>query len=189
MHKPFILLLAVFLSSHGPAVAQTPTPRFVLANEHENVAPSAPMLSKVTSLLPAASFLLSQDPGKPNAHLSLLSTGAYARDYSLEHLSPMDDVRTFILTQSNLPLVRLWGGRLQLDAFQSTLHVQNAQLGAFGMGGMRGSRFLGESYPGGLRSVHLSGISLSFYFSRDARTGHPAQLLRRLTRSIVAVLH
>jgi hypothetical protein len=144
------------------------------------------MLSTVTSLLPAASFLLSQEPGKPNAHLSLLSARAYARDYSLEHLSPMDDVSTLILTQSSLPLARLWGGRLQLDAFQSTLHLQNAQLGPFGM---RGSRLLAQSYPGGLRSVHLSGLSLSFYFGRDARTGHPAQLWRRLTRTVVAALN
>jgi hypothetical protein len=142
----------------------------------------------VTSPLPTLP-LLYQGPGKPNAHVSLWSSAAYARDSSLEHLSPMDDLKTLILTQSNLPLVRLWGGRLQLDAFQSTLHVQNAQLGPLGIGGMRGSGFLGQSYPGGPRSVHLSGLSLSFYFSRDARTGHPAQLLRRLTRSIVAVLN
>ena len=187
IHKPFILLLGVFLGSHGPAVAQTPASRIVLAQEH--IAPITPMLSTVTSLLPAASFLLSQEPGKPNAHLSLLSARAYARDYSLEHLSPMDDVSTLILTQSSLPLVRLWGGRLQLDAFQSTLHLQNAQLGALGIGGMRGSRLLAQSYPGGLRSVHLSGLSLSFYFGRDARTGHPAQLWRRLTRTVVAALN
>jgi hypothetical protein len=184
MHKPFILLLGVLLGSHGPAVAQTPTPRIALAGEH--VAPIAPMLSTVTSLLPAASFLLSQEPVKPIAHLSLLSARAYARDYSLEHLSPMDDVRTLILTQSSLPLARLWGGRLQLDAFQSTLHLQNVP---FGIGGMREPRFSGQSYPGGPHSIHLSGLSLSFYFGRDARTGHPAQLWRRLTRTVVAALN
>jgi hypothetical protein len=188
IHKPFILLLGVLLGGHGPAlaqtVAQTPAPRIVLAQEH--VAPITPMLSMVTSLLPAASFLLSQEPGKPNAHLSLLSARAYARDYSLEHLSPMDDVRTLILTQSSLPLVRLWGGRLQLDAFQSTLHLQNVP---FGIGGMRESRFSSQSYPGGPHSIHLSGLSLSFHFGRDARTGHPAQLWRRLTRTVVAALN
>lgn|SRR6267154_1558247 len=99
-----------------------------------------------------------QEPGKPHAHLSL-RPGAYARDCSLELLSPLDDVKTLILTQSNLPLVRRWGRRLQLDAFQSTLHVQNAQLGAFGIGGMRGSGFLGQSYPGGPRSRSISPAS------------------------------
>jgi hypothetical protein len=186
MHKPFILL-GLFLGAHGPALAQTPAqtsaPRIVLAQEH--VASIAPMLSTATSLLPAASFLLSQEPGKPNAHLSLLSARAYARDCSLEHLSPMDDVRTLILTQSSLPLVRLWGGRLQLDAFQSTLHLQNMP---FGNGGMRGS-LPAQSYPGGPRSTHLSGLSLSFHFGRDGRTGHPVQLWRRLTRSVEAALN
>jgi hypothetical protein len=184
IRKPFILLLGVFLGSHGPAVAQTPAPKIVLAQEH--VAPITPTLSTVTSLLPAASFLLSQEPAKPNAHLSLVSARAYARDYSLEHLSPMDDVRTLILTQSSLPLVRLWGGRLQLEAFQSTLHLQNVP---FGTGGMRDSPLSGQSYPGGPRSIHLSGLSLSFHLGRDARTEHSAQLWRRLTRSVVAVLN
>jgi hypothetical protein len=94
-----------------------------------------------------------------------------------------------ILTQSTLPLVQFWGGRLQLDAFQSTLRFQNGQLGPGSNGGMRASRLPGQSYPGGLRSVHLSGLSLSFRFGRDARTGHPAQLWRRLTRTLDAVLN
>jgi hypothetical protein len=95
----------------------------------------------------------------------------------------MDEVKTLILTQSSLPLVQFWGGRLQLAAFQSTLHIQNGQLGPAG-----NSRLAGQSYPDGLRSVHLSGLSLSFRFGRDARSGHPAQLWRRLTQMVGAVL-
>jgi hypothetical protein len=36
----------------------------------------------------------------------------------------MDEVKTLTLMQSSLPLCQLWGGRLQLGAFQSTLHSQ-----------------------------------------------------------------
>ncbi len=93
----------------------------------------------------------------------------------------MDEVKTVILTQSSLPLVQFWGGRLQLDAFQSTLRIQNGQLGLVGGGGMRNSLLSGQTFPGGPRSVHLTGLSLSFRFGRDARNGHPAQLWRRLT--------
>jgi hypothetical protein len=184
MYKPFILLLGIFLGSYRPALAQTLAPRIVLAQEH--VAPIITILPTISTALPSFSFLVSQDPEKSNAHFSLPFAAAYPRDYRLEHFSPMDEVRTLILTQSSLPLVQFWGGRLQLDAFQSTLHIQNGQLGP---AGMRASRLAGQSYPGGLRSVHLTGLSLSFRFGRDARIGHPAQLWQRLTRMVDAVLN
>jgi hypothetical protein len=186
MYKPFILLLGMFLGSLVPIAAQTPVPRIVLAQAH--FAPIITILPPVLTPLPAVSFRLSQDPEKSNANFSLRFAAAYPRDYRREHFSPMDEVETLILTQSSLPLVQFWGGRLQLAAFQSTLHIQTGQLGPAGNGGMRGSRLAGQSYPDGLRSIHLSGLSLSFRFGRDARSGHPAQLWRRLTQMVGAVL-
>jgi hypothetical protein len=187
LYQRFILLLGMFLGSLGPIAAQTPVPRIVLAQEH--VAPILATLQRISAPLPAASFLLSRDLAKSNAHFNFLFAGAYQRDYRLDHLSPMDEVKTLILTQSSLPLLRFWGGRLQLDAFQSTLHIQSVQLGLVGVGRMRGSLAPGQSYPGGPRSFHLTGISLSFHFGRDERTGHPAHLWRRLTRTIEAALN
>lgn len=187
LYKRFILLLGMFLGSLGPIAAQTPVPRFVLTQER--VAPILTTLQKISIPLPAASFLLSRDLAKSNAHFSFLYAGAYERDHSLDHLSPMDEVKTLILTQASLPLLRFWGGRLQLDAFQSTLHIQSVQLGLVGVGRMRGSLVPGQSYPGGPRSFDLSGISLSIHFGRDERTGHPAHLWRRLTRTIDAALN
>src|SRR5882762_6630386 len=81
------------------------------------------------------------------------------RDPRLEHVSPMDEVKTLTLTQSSLPLFQLWGGRLQLDAFQSTPPSQNVQLGPSGYGGIEGFRPTRQSYPGGPLSVHFSGFS------------------------------
>ena len=187
VYKPFILLLGVFLGSHMPAAGQTPSPRSALAQAH--VAPVVAMLPMVSTPLPATSFTPSRQTGQSNPHYSFSLAGVYERDYTLEHLSPMDEVKTLILTQSSLPLVRLWGGRLQLNAFQSTPHLQNVQFGAFGYGGMRGSRLIGQSYPGGPRSLRLSGLSLTFHFGRDDRTAHPVQLWRRLTGVVSAVLN
>jgi hypothetical protein len=194
MHKSLILLLGIFLGSHRPAVAQTPPPRIVLAREQV-----APVLSILpTSMLPTVSssirfplfsFRLFQDLEKTNAHFSPQIEGAYQVDFSLEHLSPMNEVRSVILTQSSLPLVQFWGGRLELDAFQSTLHLESGQLGLIGTGGMRNSLLSGQSYPGGPRSVHLSGLSLNIRFGREAQSGHPAQLWRRVTRMMDAVLN
>jgi hypothetical protein len=187
MYKRFIVLLGIFLGSHAPAPAQTPAPRVVLAQEH--VAPTITILRTLSPSPLASSFLVSQDLGKSPARFSLLMAGAYGIDPSLEHLSPMNEVKTLTLTQSSLPLVQLWGGRLQLDAFQSTLHIQNVQFGPFGDGGMLDSRRLRQTYPGGPRSVHLSGLSLSFHFGRDARTGRPNQAWRRMSRILGTVLN
>ena len=186
VYKRFILLLGVFLSSHVPAAGQTTAPQIVLAHEH--VAPALAILPTLSTPFPATSFLLSRDAGKSNNHVRLLFEGAYERDYTLEHLSPMDEVKTLTLTQRSLPLVRLWGGRLQLEAFHSTPHIHNDQLGPFG-GGMPGFRLPGQRYPSGPRPLNLSGLSLSLHFSRDARTGHPAELWHRLTRMVDAVLN
>ena len=194
MYKPFILLLGIFLGSARPAAAQTPPPRIVLAREQV-----APVISIVpVSILPTVStsfsfpvfsFRLFRSPGESNAHFSPQIAGAYQGDYSLEHLSPMNEVRTGILTQASLPLVQFWSGRLELDAFQSTLHLQSGQLGLIGTGGMRNSLLSGQSYPGGPRSIHLSGLSLSIRFGHEAQSGHPAPLWRRLTGIVGAVLN
>ena len=184
MHKRFIMLLGMFLGSHAPVAAQAPAPQIVLAQEH--VAPIITMLRTVSTPLSALSFPLAQDHGQSPARFSLLFAGAYERGHSLEPLPPMEEVKNLILTLSSLPLVQFWGGRLQLDAFQSTLHSQNVQLGPLGCGSMQGFRPPAQSYPGGQRSAR---ISLSFHFGRDARTGRPTQAWRNLSRIVGTVLN
>src|SRR4029077_9454008 len=146
MHKRFILLVGILLISHGPAAAQISAPKIILAQEH--VAPIVMMLPTISTPLPAVS-LLPRVPGKSTAQFNLSFAGVYERDSTLEHLSHMDEVKTLTLTQSSMPLVKLLGGRLQLNAFQSTLHLQNVQLGSFGNGGMQGSNLARQNYPGG----------------------------------------
>jgi hypothetical protein len=187
MYKRFIVLLGMFLGSHVPVAGQTPVRQIVLAQEHG--AQIMTMPRTVSIPLMTSSFLLAQDPGKSPAHFSRLFVGACQRDPSLEHFSPMDEVKTLTLTQSSLPLFQLWGGRLQLGAFESTLHSQNVQFGPSGYGRMEGFRPTQQSYPGGPLAVHLSGFSLSFHFSRDSRTRPPPQLWRHMTRFVGAVLN
>lgn len=186
-HKGFILLLGMFLLSGVSEAAQTAGSQIVRAQEQ--IAPVVTMLHPVSIPLLAASLLRYQNRGKSPAHCSLLFSEAYEPDHSLEHLSPMDKVKTLTLTQSSLPLVQLWGGRLQLDAFQSTLHSQNVQLGPLGYSGIEGFPPSRQSYLGGPLSVHLSGLSLSFHLGRDSRARRPTQVWRRLTRIVGAVLN
>ena len=185
MRNRFLLLLGLFLGSLVPAVAQTPAAWNVPVQEHG--APIINVPPTVSTPLPAASFLLSK--GEKSARFSLMFAGAYKRDPSLEHLSRMNEVKTLTLTRSSLPLVQLCRGRLQLDAFHSTLHIRDALLNPFDNGGMRGSHLPGTAYLGVPPSINLNGLNLGFHFGRNAQTGDPALSWRRLLRILGTVLN
>jgi hypothetical protein len=120
----------------------------------------------------AVSFHPPENPGNSTAHFSYLFARAYEGDQGLEgleRLSPMHEVKTLFLTQSLLPLVQLWGGRLRLDGFTSTLHIENVQLGPSAGAALQDSRLSRQSYPGAPRSVDLYGISLNFHLGGTHR--------------------
>jgi hypothetical protein len=181
MRKRLILLLGVLLGSHVLAAAQTPAPQTVPAQER--VAPIMTMDRTVPASWLAPSVPLSQSPGKSAAHFSYLFLRAYERDQSLQNLSPLRDVRTLFLTQSSLPLVQLWGGRLRLDGFTGRLHMQNVQLGPSAAGGLLDFRPPRQGYPGGPRSVGLYGLNLSLHSASD-EIGRPTQIWRCLAQIV-----
>ena len=187
IHKRLILLLGIFLASQAPTAAPTPAPQIVPAQDH--LAPIATILQTAAPPLLTASLLLYKDPGKSPAPFSYLFAGANELDHETDRLLPIERFRTLFFTQSSLPLIQLWSGRLQLDAFQSALHIQNMQFDPLGYGRMVDPRRPRQSYPGGTRSVHFSGLSLSFHFGGDARAGRPTQALRRLSRFVGTVLN
>ncbi len=180
MHKRFIMLLGIFLGSHVPTGAQTPSPQILPAQVR--VAPIVTMVPMVPAPLLFPSFPLSGSPGKSAAHFSYLFVRSFKRYQGLEDLSPIRESKTLFLTQSSLPLVRLWGGRLRVDGFESNLNMQNVQLGPSGAGGLLDYRPQRLGYPGGPRSVGAYGVSLSFHFGRDAQIGRPTQIWRCVAR-------
>jgi hypothetical protein len=180
MYKRLMTLLGIALGSLAPAAGQTPAPRVVLAPEH--VAPILTMLRTVSNPAPPSSFLLYQDPGKPPVHFSYLFAGAAELDPATALLPSVTKVKTLFYTQSSLPLVQLWSGHLELDAFQNAVHMQNVLLGALAYGGIEGFRSSRLGYPGGPSSVHYSGLSMTFHFSRNARIGRPIQTWWHLLR-------
>jgi hypothetical protein len=183
VQKRFIVLLGVFLGSHAPAVAQSAAPQIALTQVR--VAPARTSLPTVSTPLTAASFLLSQDPGRSSAGFSILFARADERDRSLPLLPPTEELKTVFFTHSSLPLAQLWGGRLRLNAFQSTLHLQIVQIGPQSY---RGTQGLLSTRQGCAGDPSSAGLSLNFHFGRDARTGHPSQAMRRMTRFVGAVL-
>lgn len=186
-HKRFIVLLGIFLGSHVPAVAQTAAPQLIPAQER--VAPTMTMLRTVSTASPATFYLQSQDPGKSFAHFSRVLVGAYESDPSLERFAPMEEVKTLYFTQSSLPLLQLWGGRLQLGAFQSTFRIQNVQLGPLSYRGTRDFRRPLEGFPGGPSSIRVSGLSMSFHFGGDTWVGRPILPWQRFSRIVGRVMN
>jgi len=186
VYRRFILLLGIFLGSYVPVAGQTLAPQIVLSQEH--VAPVMTTLRTVPIPLPEVSFLRSQDPGKSPAYFGLPVGGAYEHYDGLLHLSQMVRVKSLMFTLSAVPLVQFWSGRFQLDAFQSTLRMENMQLGPSGYGGIVGFRASRQSYPGGPLSVHFTGLSLSIHFGRDSRTRRPTQAWQRMKQFVGGVL-
>jgi hypothetical protein len=170
------MLLGMFMGSQAGA-GQVPAPRIVPAQK--TVAPAITVSRAESTPLLAPSFLPSQDRENTLAYSRLRFPGPVERDLGLERLSPVIKSKTLILTQVSLPLVQLWDGKLELNAFQSTLRIQNVQFGALGYGG----------FPGGSRSVHFSGLSLNFHFGRVERTRRPEQAWRCVPRIVAALLN
>jgi hypothetical protein len=187
MYKRLITLLGIALCSLATAAGQAPAPRIVLAQD--DVAPILTMLRTVSTPVPPSSFPLYQDLGIPPVHFSYLFAGATELDPGTELLPSLKKTKTSFYTQSNLPLVQLWSGRLELDAFQNTVHLQNVLLGPLAYGGMPGFRSPRQGYPGGPPSLHFSGLSLTFHFGRNAGTGRPTDAWRGLSRIVGNVLH
>jgi len=186
MQKQFILL-GILLASHLSASAQTFAPEIVPAQDR--LAETMPVIRTGLTPLLAASFLLPENPEKFAVNVNYPFEMVYERDQvleSLESLSMMRQVKTLFLTESSLPLIQLWGGRLRLDGFTSTLHMQNVQLGPSASGGSRDFRPARQNYRGGPRSVDLYGLSLTFHFGRDAQIGRPTQIWRRVARIVRA---
>ncbi len=173
--KRFILLLGVVLSSYVPAAAQRPSHQIAVV--YEAPAPTITIpLRTLPARLPASSFFLFQDPTGSSGHFTLPIAEAYGRDHSLESTFPIENMKTMFVTESRVSVAQIWGGRLQLNCFASTLHMGNIVLGpSVSVEGFR--------LPG-TRSVDLYGISLRFPFGPGAVSGRSVHIWRGLSRIV-----
>jgi hypothetical protein len=185
IHKRFILLLGMFMGSQA-AAGQISASR--IASAQKPIAPVITVFRAESKTLLAPSFLLSQDRENTLARISLRFSGLDERDQVLERFSPVIKVKTLILTQLSLPLVQLWDGKLELGAFHSTLRIQN-QFGALGYAAMPDFPLPQQNFPGGPRSVHLSGLSLNFNFGRVEETRRPTPAWKCVPRIVAAFLN
>jgi hypothetical protein len=187
IRKWFTIILGALVGSQVPAAGQRSAPQVVLAEKP--VAPAITGFKAASTPLLASSLLLFQARENTFALTSLRYLGPDERNHRLEHLSPVVKLKTLILTQVSLPLVQFWDGKLQLDAFQSSLRIQHGQFGALGYPAMPDPRLSQQTFPGGSRSVRLSGVSLNFHFGRVEQTPSLRQAWKCVPRIVAALLN
>jgi len=182
MLKRFILLCGIFLGCQRPLAAQKPEQFLVPAPKE--LAPTRAIGSTSSIGSRTKSRPMFSGPRAFNVRFDLPFAEAYARGHRLDQFSPIEEVKTPVLTQATLSLTRFWDGRLQLDAFNSTLHLQNG----FGNGDGRHSSLSGQNI-GYFRSAHLSGLRLSIRFGSDEQSSHMVPLWRRVSQMVDAALN
>jgi hypothetical protein len=174
MQHQLILVVGVLLSSCLPGEAQTLATQVFLAQARPE--PTTMLVRALPNHFPSNVSPASRLPRTPVAQFTVLVIPAYEPDRSLESRSLVEVVRTLFVTESRLVVIQFWRGRLRLDGFDSTLHMQNVQLSPSGSGGPPPS----YDQAGVASSVDLDGISLGFRFGRDAQTRRQPQVWRCL---------
>jgi hypothetical protein len=176
MRHQLILVIGLVMVSCLPGEAQTPAKQILLAQ-----APPSPMMVFFRRSPPIHSsptvFLTIDLPPKSRGRFTSISTATYGPERSLEsRLSIVVDQSPFV-TYSSMPVAQLWGGRLQLDGFGSTLGTQYVQFGPLGIG--RDFRPPSHDQAGLNPWADLYGLRLRIDFGK-AQTGRPTQIWRCL---------
>ena len=180
MQKAFILIFGALLASYLPATAQTRPTQVYPMQEHN--ASIMRLMAAAPAHLPLAGSLLIHPLEEPPARFNILPGAAYTLDQSLEHLSPVEVVRTTFVRQASVTFLQLWGGRLQLSGFQSKRQIGNAVVSFSGSGGPLGSHSVTPGYQG-MRMVsadRIYGISLTVSLGRGVHTGRRVEAGRCL---------
>src|ERR1700680_3654594 len=158
MQHQLILVVGVLLSSCLPGEAQTLATQVFLAEARPE--PATMSVRAFPNHSPPNVSLASRLLRTPVAQVTVLVIPAYEPDRSQESRLLVEVVRTLFVTESRLVVIQFWRGRLRLDGFDGTLHMQNVQLGASGSGGPPPS----HDQAGLASSGGLEGISLGFCF-------------------------
>jgi len=174
MQHQLILVFAVLLSICLPGGAQTLSTQVFLAQARPE--PTTMITRALPTHFPSNVALASRLARTPAAQFTALVIPTYEADRSLESRPLVEVVKTLFVTESRLVVVQFWRGRLHLDSFESTLHMQNVQLGPSGSSGSPPR----HDQAGVASSAGFDGISLGVRFGREAQTGHQTQIWRCL---------
>jgi hypothetical protein len=172
----FILVIGLVMGSCLPEDAQTPAEQIFLAQ----AAPSPMMLlfrASPPNYSSPAVLLTIVLRTKSLGRFTRISTATYEPERSLENRFSIAVDRTPFVTESSVSVAQVWGGRLQLEGFGSTVGRQYVQFGPSGIG--QDFRPPSHDQAGVDRSVDLYGLSLRLDFGK-VPTGRPTRIWRCL---------
>jgi hypothetical protein len=174
------VLLGLVLGSYMAAAAQRPLQQVATVPELPVPKLTAP-LRTLPAPLPASAFLPLQNPTVFTVHFTFPIAEDRDRDHSLASILPIEHMKTVFVTESHLSFAQIWGGRLQLACFVSTLHTGNIVLGASAPSreAVRSPGHFDATPP-----VHMYGIRLSFVFGSSKDSGRRTNLWRSLSQVV-----
>lgn len=180
MFRRFIALLGLVLGSYMAAAAQRPWQQIATVPELPVPTLTAPLRTPPAPL-PASAFLQLQNPTGFTVHFTFPIAKDRDRDHSLASILPIEHMKTVFVTESHLSFAQIWGGRLQLGCFVSTLHTGNIVLGAStpSREALRSPGHFDTTPP-----VSMYGIRLSFVFGSRTDSGRRANLWRSLSQVV-----
>jgi hypothetical protein len=171
MRNQLILVIGLTVCGCLPAEAQTIAKVIFLAQPR-----SGPMmlLSKPPppKSPPRKVFPAINPPPKSLLRFTRISTATYDPERNLEDRLAITLDRTPFVTESTIPVAELWGGRLQLEGFDTT-RTRDPQFAPLGVGQVTppASRDLASVN----RSVDYDGLSIRFEFG-NSPTRRPAKI-------------
>ncbi|HEV2615565.1 MAG TPA: hypothetical protein VGU63_03025 [Candidatus Acidoferrales bacterium] len=174
-------ILSATFSPSAPALAAMPAPSAIVPTFASSPAGLTPVISTdifalrgIPKHFQPAQLPSSRHVGEYVARYDALPTDAAGRQESRWRLPQMNEVKTLFMTQSRLPLVYLWGGRLQIEGSTTTLNMANIEMGPSGGAGLRDFHPVRQKYLCDPHSVDLYAVGVSFHLRRIPQAARPA---------------
>lgn len=168
-----VLVVGLILGFHGSAGAQSTEHRIAFFQS-----PPSPMIvfSPRHALQLASSVPLIQHQVDFHDGYGFRITANY-RPQDSDSLSPLQETNTSFATESRVPVAQIWGARLQVNFFVTTLYTRNIMFGPLASNeAFRRTRQL--------RSVDLYGMGVSVPLGRGARVEGSRSLWRTVSRIV-----
>ena len=104
----------------------------------------------------------------------------YKASPSLQDLLSVKTNDTVFVSQSRVPLVRLWGGRLQISGFTSTVKMEDVMLGPAAETAVQSLHLTQQARFSAARSIDLYGVSVGLRSKPSTETSGRAPIWRLL---------
>lgn len=107
-----------------------------------------------------------------------LHFASYKPNRTLEDRLSLRTNDTVFVSQSRVPLVHFWGGRLQIAGISSTVNMENVLLGPAAQGALQSLRFTQQARFSAAHAIDLYGVSVGFRWTPSDEVAGRAPIWR-----------